>query len=184
MGMGRSKAHQTARVTASTDFSRHFAQHEFGMDNFECQINAKGLDDCTWDYTHDCRFTEGVWLSCEINTGHVVTHSRSTGIAKIFLIVFISLIIIILCYCYIVNKTQLSVMKCCSEVRSSTLKTYQKVNEVEENAGSDVGAELSVTIVSENEAKLQKEVDQLRAEIARLKAGGTSEKTKEQKTLM
>jgi len=177
MGMGRSITYQTARVTSSPDWSRYFGAHEFGMNFLHCQLNAKDLDNCTWHYTHDCSFAEGVSMSCENNTISLASVSRSSWVAITFLIVFIIFVVIILTYCWIVNKKQVSGMKCCNVLRSPTLKTYHKVNEVEENTGQDAGVELPVTVVSENEIKLQLEVDRLRAEIARLKAGGTSEQT-------
>jgi len=145
------------------------------MSNLHCQFNAKDLDDCTWDYTHECRFSEGVWMSCGNNTSYPRGVRGSSVIAFIFLTVFIIFVLIILIYCLIVNRKQISGMKCCNVARAFKLKTYQKVNEVEENVGSDAGVELPVAVVTENEIKLQREIIRLRAEIARLKSGGTSE---------
>lgn len=157
MGMGRSSVYMTADITLTSDWSRFFSPNDFGMDDLVCPNDAKVIEDCRWRYTHDCSYTKGIWMSCTNTTGND-SSSGSSVVATVFFTLGIILVIILSSCWFLMKRRPKSGMNYFNVMPSTTVETNADV--------------IPVAIVKSSESKLQREVVQLKAEIAKIKAGG------------
>jgi len=67
MGMGLSEENGwwiTSTTAVPDSWNGYYGYNDFGMDNLVCSETAQGIDDCTWEITHNCIYLEGVYLDC------------------------------------------------------------------------------------------------------------------------
>jgi len=114
MGMGLSAENGwwTTYTTATSDsWNGYFGYNDFGMDDLNCPDTAEGIDDCTWEITHDCMYREGLWMNCTGSYSGSYISPRTSGssmssveIGLIFTLVIVSGMLCIFGYWWFIMK--------------------------------------------------------------------------------
>jgi len=189
----------TDTTVTSSQWNGYFGPNEFGMDNLECSSSADKISDCTWLDTHNCMYTEGVWLDC---TGPSASPSSSSyslnaeGVAAIISVVLVFGVLCIVCFWWFImrrgqiagtseyyRKFDKEDSRMDNLMQLTTGETNQKVGELGERTESDV--ELRPIENSQGESPMLRVVEpstaftkgELQLENERLKAELTKYKT-------